>query len=124
MKKILLFSLGVSSLFLFSFVSQQDKGVKKIGENLYEVSKSAKFSDDDKAEIKGIIAKEYHIRDFKNTVMLKPIVGNKSLKWTALIDTKIGPDMLDKKAIVWEVNKKVTSEDESKLVEILKKYSK
>ena len=124
MKKILLFSLGISSLFLFSFVSQQDKGVKKIGENLYQVSTAAKFSDDDKAEINGIIAKEYHIRDFKKSVMLKPIVGNKSLKWTALIDTKVGTDWIDNKAIVWEVNRKVTSEDESKLVEILKKYSK
>ena len=124
MKKILLFSLGISSLFLFSFVSQQDKGVKKIGENLYQVSTAAKFSDDDKAEMTRIIAKHYNIKDFKKSVMLKPIVGNKSLKWTALIDTKVGTDWIDNKAIVWEVNRKVTSEDESKLVEILKKYSK
>ncbi len=66
MRKLTLLSLCIPVLLLFSFVLNQNRGIKRVSKHLYTVSPTAnkRVSVADKERLKDIIAKHYGIKEF------------------------------------------------------------
>ena len=119
MRKIVILTMGLISLFLYAFVAR-DTGIKKVGENLYTVTNLKRISPQESSEIKRVVTEKYGVKDFTKTTILSfqdGREGAKSLK--SWFSTKVGPDWLDRDISPLRKNKDATS-----LVKILEKYSK
>ena len=120
MKKLLILTLSVSSLALFSFFQQQP-GIKKIDTNLWEISKGAKFSVADKGSMQAMIKKEYGIKDFKTVQSLEYKLLAKGRWW--IVNKHIGPDWITEKVITGKDMIKGLSNSAPELMKLLNRYS-
>lgn len=80
MRKVL--GIGVCLLVIVSFSffkSAQQGGLKKIGKNLYELKSTTALSTTDQAKLRTIIAKQYGIKSFNQTITVN-YVPEKGLK--------------------------------------------
>jgi hypothetical protein len=122
MKKLILLSLAVPVALLLSFTLRQD-GIKKIGTNLYSVSKesSNSISAADKEELKKIIMDHYHLKDTKEDIVINnnnPI--NHSSNW--ILSTSLWTGWVSTKFISWD-DKAILTKDAQRAKDIISKYA-
>lgn len=84
MKKVLRVVICVMMIALFSFFKNEQAGsLKKIGKNLYEIKSATALNAPTQARLKTIIARQYDIRSFNETVVVH-YVPEKGLKGNGL----------------------------------------
>jgi hypothetical protein len=108
MKKPIILTIAALSILLFSFAP--GRGVKKIGENLYSVSRATKFEKADQEQLKSLAMKYYHIKDFNRAKRLTPIAapgapGSKNGSW--IFDSSVYKDFITTKFISWKVKQQI-----------------
>lgn len=119
MKKLILLTLCVSSLTLFSFFQQQPK-IKKIDQDHWNIPQGAKFADADKMAMQDIIRKEYGIKDFSTVQTLEYKSSAKGI-WI-LVNKHVGPSWVTEK-IAGGKDSKMSSPSVKELSSILNKYA-
>ena len=123
MKTLTILVVALSSLVLLSFV-QPSKGIKKIGDNLWEISSDAKLSREDRTNLENLIKKEYNLKDFRTTVSLD-FKGDVRKAWV-LVNNHVGPNFVDKKILAgdWKnkIGDKAMAGSEVEIKKILMKY--
>lgn len=127
MKKLTLLLTGVFALTLCSFAVQEKRGVKKIGENLYEVNFKMSAKDAQSDQVYQFIEKHYDLSDLKSgkveRIDLTMERGAAGPQWA--IDDRITPMFVEKKMINYDnVTKMDNSSEITKVKALLDKYSK
>ena len=113
MQKPIIFTIAALSILLFSFVPQK-RGVKKIGENLYTVTKAKSFSKEDQDQLKSLATKYYHIENFNKVTRVRPISapGSKNGSW--IFDSSVYKDFISTKFISWKVKQQIPEVEQVK----------
>jgi hypothetical protein len=122
MKKLFLLSLAVPIALLFSFGLRQD-GIKKIGTNLFSVSKtsSSSISAADKEELKKIIVAHYQLKDVTQDIVIDDKNSiNTASNW--ILSTSAWTGWISTKFISWN-DKAPLAKDAQKAKDIISKYA-
>lgn len=121
MKKLAFFTFAFACLMLFSFI-RPDKGIKKIGNNLWEVTTTAEMAADDQTRLKELIQKEYDLKDFKTERTLE--YKNQAGRWWVITNKKWCTNFFTEKAIAGESrDPKRISASQQEIADILQKYT-
>ncbi len=91
MEKVIRLIAGIIVLAVFSFFKNaQLSALKKVGKNLYELKTTSALNVPDRARLKAVIAKQYGIRSFSQTITVH-YTPQKGLKGNgvAMADEKI-----------------------------------
>jgi hypothetical protein len=129
MKTILILTFTILIFSLFSFTKIQKDGVKKIGENLYELSFASKSLDEAKRhEFYQLISQHYDLTDLEagkvDRIDVKMTAGKAGPNW--FFDNRITPLFVSTKAINYNNTTSNYGENpfnNQELKNILEKYS-
>jgi hypothetical protein len=123
MKKLILPALLVGGLALLSFTKPVgDGGVKKIGNNLYEVSSNAKFSNEEQKQIIDLITKEYNLSDtqLKRAQVDGIILDVADRSW--IFSKKFSLNVIEEHFLVWD-SQTPAAKSSQPVINVLEKYA-
>jgi hypothetical protein len=116
MSKLMFSSLLFCSLIFVSLTTKPGDGVTKLGTFSYQISSDLRMQPSDKQEFLNVIKSTYGIRDINaREITLKPVPlnGKKGKNPNWIVDTKIGPLFVDKKAIHYDNKPETPKEPDS-----------
>lgn len=123
MKKLIFPSVLMLGLTLFSFTAPSNGGVKKIGEQLYEVSSDVKFSDSEKQLINDLIVQEYRLSEAQLKAASVEGIELDALNRSWIFKRKFSFDVIDERFLVWD-SEAVISEQAEKVIAVLDSYTR